>query len=126
MASAGRMDEREYVEQQLTNLWAIVDKTKVEPLRGMTPAIAQKRIAQLMGSPRARSLQTLAEIRMFQAAKLIDEAEVEQAAQWALESLERQDSGGEGPYQVQYDLQDAMQAQVGIVRSENELQAALT
>ena len=34
-------------------------------------------------------------------------------------------SGGEGPYQVQYDLQDMMQDLVGIVRTESEMQRAL-
>ncbi|MES1172455.1 MAG: fumarate reductase/succinate dehydrogenase flavoprotein subunit [Bacteroidota bacterium] len=33
--------------------------------------------------------------------------------------------GAEGPYQVQYDLQDMMQAKVGIVRNEKDMRAAL-
>ena len=33
--------------------------------------------------------------------------------------------GPEGPYKVQYDLQDLMQAKVGIVRNEKDMQAAL-
>jgi succinate dehydrogenase / fumarate reductase flavoprotein subunit len=41
----------------------------------------------------------------------------------ALESFER--PGSEGPYQVQYDLQEMMQGLVGIVRQEEEMQRAL-
>ena len=33
--------------------------------------------------------------------------------------------GAEGPYQVQYDLQDMMQAKAGIVRNEKDMLAAL-
>jgi succinate dehydrogenase / fumarate reductase flavoprotein subunit len=44
-------------------------------------------------------------------------------AREALAPFER--SGGENPYQVQRDLQETMQDQVGIVRSENEMNSAL-
>jgi succinate dehydrogenase / fumarate reductase flavoprotein subunit len=53
----------------------------------------------------------------------IDNNEVEQAARIALEPFER--GGAEGPYQVQYDLQDMMQDLVGIVRREDEIARAL-
>lgn len=55
----------------------------------------------------------------------LEDSQVEAAERWALAPLERQDSGGEGAYQVQYELQDTMQAQVGIVRNETALQSAL-
>jgi succinate dehydrogenase / fumarate reductase flavoprotein subunit len=51
--------------------------------------------------------------------------EVEAAARHALEPFDREGSDAEGPYQVQFDLQDLMQAQVGIVRSEGEIQKAI-
>ncbi|MXZ72434.1 MAG: fumarate reductase/succinate dehydrogenase flavoprotein subunit [Acidobacteria bacterium] len=54
----------------------------------------------------------------------VDDAEADRAAQMALEPLERQGSG-EAPYQLQYELQDLMQSQVGIVRNDAELRAAL-
>ena len=54
----------------------------------------------------------------------VDDAAVERAAKMALEPLERQGSG-EAPYQLQYELQDLMQSQVGIVRNDRELRAAL-
>jgi succinate dehydrogenase / fumarate reductase flavoprotein subunit len=49
---------------------------------------------------------------------------VDAAAKWALEPFDRQ-GGTEGPYQIQYDLQDMMQDLVGIVRKEDEMQKAL-
>jgi succinate dehydrogenase / fumarate reductase, flavoprotein subunit len=52
----------------------------------------------------------------------IDMAQVEQVAKESLEPFGRT---GEGPYQVQYDLQDMMQANVGIVRREGEMEHAL-
>ena len=54
----------------------------------------------------------------------VDDAAADRAAQMALEPLERQGSG-EAPYQLQYELQDLMQSQVGIVRNDAELRAAL-
>jgi len=55
----------------------------------------------------------------------IDAAQVETVSRHALEPLERQGQGGEGPYTIQYDLQDTMQDLVGIVRREDEMQKAL-
>jgi succinate dehydrogenase / fumarate reductase flavoprotein subunit len=53
----------------------------------------------------------------------IDAGQVEEAARWALAPFDRQ--GAEGPFQVQQDLQELMQDQVGIVRQEEEMQRAL-
>jgi succinate dehydrogenase / fumarate reductase flavoprotein subunit len=53
----------------------------------------------------------------------IDSAEVEQAMKAALEPFER--AGGEGPYQVQHELQAMMQDLVGIVRTGPEMERAL-
>jgi succinate dehydrogenase / fumarate reductase, flavoprotein subunit len=53
----------------------------------------------------------------------IDETSVDAAAKEALASFER--AGGEGPYQVQYDLQHMMQDLVGIVRNETDMRRAL-
>jgi succinate dehydrogenase / fumarate reductase flavoprotein subunit len=54
----------------------------------------------------------------------IDEIELQAAATAALAPFDRgRDS--ENPYQIQYDLQDAMQDLVGIVRAESEMQQAL-
>ena len=60
------------------------------------------------------------------AAAAIDQAEADDAVRCALEPFERQaGSGGEGPYQVQQDLQVMMQDLVGIVRTEPEMERAL-
>ena len=53
----------------------------------------------------------------------IDEAEVKAVAKEALAPFER--SPDEGPYKVQYELQDMMQDLVGIVRVEDEMVRAL-
>jgi succinate dehydrogenase / fumarate reductase flavoprotein subunit len=57
----------------------------------------------------------------------INLAEVEAAERSALEPFERGAASGnaEGPYQIQYDLQDMMQNLVGIVRCEEEMTRAL-
>ena len=57
----------------------------------------------------------------------INMAEVEAAEKVALEPFDRgtSSSNAEGPYQVQYDLQDMMQSLVGIVRREDEMARAL-
>jgi succinate dehydrogenase / fumarate reductase flavoprotein subunit len=57
----------------------------------------------------------------------INMAEVEKAERAALEPFDRGTTSGnaEGPYQVQYDLQDMMQSLVGIVRREDEMKRAL-
>jgi succinate dehydrogenase / fumarate reductase flavoprotein subunit len=54
----------------------------------------------------------------------IDDGAVERAMKAALEPFER-GSGGENPYKVQADLQETMQALVGIVRLEDEMKEAL-
>jgi len=54
----------------------------------------------------------------------VDDGAVDRAMRTSLEPFERGDSG-ENPYKVQADLQETMQALVGIVRLENEMQEAL-
>ncbi|THU34747.1 fumarate reductase/succinate dehydrogenase flavoprotein subunit [Niastella caeni] len=54
---------------------------------------------------------------------VIDDRKVEAFVQQALEPFER--TAGDNPFQVQYDLQDAMQDLVGIVRKEDELVKAM-
>src|SRR5690242_20025180 len=55
----------------------------------------------------------------------VDEAVVQKGIADSLAPFERGDSG-ENPYKVQSDLQDTMQALVGIVRLEGEMKDALT
>ena len=54
----------------------------------------------------------------------IDEDQLQTTAAAALAPFER-GSSGENPYQIQYDLQEAMQDLVGIVRTEKEMRQAL-
>jgi succinate dehydrogenase / fumarate reductase flavoprotein subunit len=55
----------------------------------------------------------------------VDDGAVSQAIQDSLAPFER-GTGGENPYKVQADLQESMQALVGIVRLEHEMKEALT
>jgi succinate dehydrogenase / fumarate reductase, flavoprotein subunit len=57
-------------------------------------------------------------------ATVIDEEQLQATAKEALKPFDR-GAAGENPYQIQYDLQDAMQDLVGIVRTEDEMQQAL-
>jgi hypothetical protein len=80
LASVGRMDEREYVTEQLSNLFAIIDRdVKVIDLPRLSPDVARNRIASLLSSPASRTLRTLAEVRLYQVQGLIDQSEVETA-----------------------------------------------
>ena len=54
----------------------------------------------------------------------IDEMDLQNAAAVALAPFDR-GTGGESPYRIQYDLQEAMQDLVGIVRTESEMQRAV-
>ena len=54
-----------------------------------------------------------------------DEKQIADATAWALELFDR-GSTGENPYQIQYKLQESMQALVGIVRTKGEMQEALS
>ncbi len=75
-----RQGERAYVEEQLGNLFAILDReVKVIDLPKLSPEVARIQVARLISGPRARTLRTLAEIRLYQAQGLITESEVEAA-----------------------------------------------
>jgi len=79
-AAAGRMNEREYVEEQFSNFWGIVDReVTVQPMPPLKAAAAQSRIASLLSSADSNSLRTLAEVRLFQSAGLITDEEAELA-----------------------------------------------
>ena len=58
------------------------------------------------------------------AANPIDEDELQATAKASLAAFDR-GASGENPYKIQYDLQEAMQDLVGIVRTEHEMQQAL-
>jgi len=72
-----------------------------------------------------RAGQYAASFAKEQGAASINQGRVEEVARQALEPFERGEGNVEGPYQVQFDLQDMMQAQVGIVRTEGDIQKAI-
>ncbi|MBL8994293.1 MAG: fumarate reductase/succinate dehydrogenase flavoprotein subunit [Spirochaetia bacterium] len=53
----------------------------------------------------------------------LNEAEIEDAARWALQFFDK-GAAGENPYKIQADLQEMMQDLVGIVRKQDELEKA--
>ncbi|HET6218660.1 MAG TPA: fumarate reductase/succinate dehydrogenase flavoprotein subunit [Acidobacteriaceae bacterium] len=57
-------------------------------------------------------------------AATIDEGELQATAKASLAAFDH-GASGENPYRIQYDLQEAMQDLVGIVRTEHEMQQAL-
>ena len=59
-----------------------------------------------------------------QATPRVDAQQADDVVRGALEPFNRQ-GGEEGPYQVEHDLQEMMQEQVGIVRREEESRRAL-
>jgi succinate dehydrogenase flavoprotein subunit len=65
-----------------------------------------------------------AKFAKWQSPGKIDEGDIDAAVEAALAPFER-GAGGEGPYKVQYDLQDMMQDLVGIVRNEADMRRAL-
>jgi succinate dehydrogenase / fumarate reductase flavoprotein subunit len=65
-----------------------------------------------------------AEFAKSNGAPKIDEEQLQVTASAALAPFDR-GASGENPYQIQYDLQEAMQDLVGIVRTENEMEQAV-
>jgi succinate dehydrogenase / fumarate reductase flavoprotein subunit len=54
----------------------------------------------------------------------ISESQIDEIAAWALAPFERDATGGQNPFELQHQLQDFMQALVGIVRNGKELEEA--
>ncbi|MBL8295940.1 MAG: FAD-binding protein, partial [Bryobacterales bacterium] len=71
-----------------------------------------------------RAGQYAAEFAKNYGSPTVDQAQVDAAAKAALAPFDR-DAAGENPYQLQHELQDKMQALVGIVRTESEMKEAL-
>jgi succinate dehydrogenase / fumarate reductase flavoprotein subunit len=65
-----------------------------------------------------------AEFAKSNGAAMVNEEQLQATASAALAPFDR-GASGENPYQIQYDLQEAMQNLVGIVRTENEMQQAV-
>jgi succinate dehydrogenase / fumarate reductase flavoprotein subunit len=71
-----------------------------------------------------RAGQYAAEFAKNYGSPTVDQAQVDAVAKAALAPFDRE-AAGENPYQLQHELQDKMQALVGIVRTESEMQQAL-
>jgi succinate dehydrogenase / fumarate reductase flavoprotein subunit len=71
-----------------------------------------------------RAGQYAAEFAARQSSPKVDQEQADAITRAALEPFNRA-AGGEGPYQVQHDLQTMMQELVGIVRREGEMRQAL-
>ena len=79
LAATSRQTEREYVDEQLSSLWAFVDReVAVIELPSISSEVAKRRIANLLSGPSSQSLRTLAEARYYQSVNLINESEIEQ------------------------------------------------
>ncbi len=71
-----------------------------------------------------RAGQFAADFARAHSAPAVDRAQAGAAAQAALEPFDR-GAAGENPFQIQHELQERMQALVGIVRTESEMHQAL-
>ncbi len=73
----GRTTNADYVNKQMTSVWSYIDRAAtVVPLPAITADIAKRRVGMIVTSPPAERLQTLAEIRMYEAAGLLQPADV--------------------------------------------------
>ncbi|TWU60796.1 hypothetical protein Poly51_10770 [Rubripirellula tenax] len=82
MVGTGRSaDERAYINDQIAALLGIMDRdTKAVSMpQNLSAEAAKGRVAMLLGSPKAKSLHTLAEIRLYQTMGLLTAEEVEMA-----------------------------------------------
>ena len=80
LASSGRSDERDYVEEQLATFLLIMDRDVVlKDMPAISKAAAHRRISSLIAANSIRKLRSLAEIRYYQIQKLITEEDVEAA-----------------------------------------------
>ncbi|MEM6473945.1 MAG: hypothetical protein AAF802_30620 [Planctomycetota bacterium] len=91
-------EARDFVSEQLTNLWGIVDRDALTmTMPQLTPEVAVRRIGSLLSTGGGKNLQTLAEVRLFQSQGLLSEDQVLQAFDIV---------GGEEAIQLLYSSQD--------------------
>ncbi|MDB4679289.1 hypothetical protein OAE79_03010, partial [Rhodopirellula sp.] len=84
LAASERMTEREYVNEQLSAVWLLIDRDiKVIDLPELTADVAKRRLATLLAGTNSKSLQTLAEARYYQSMNLINQADAETVFQIA-------------------------------------------
>ncbi|MEP5991655.1 hypothetical protein [Rhodopirellula bahusiensis] len=80
MNRVGRGSASSYVDEQLKSLWAVVDeRLTLSDLPTLSPEVARKRVAQVLGDSSMTPLRKLAEIRYYGYRGWLTEEEVEQA-----------------------------------------------
>ncbi|WP_442506507.1 hypothetical protein SH528x_005355 [Novipirellula sp. SH528] len=71
---------RDYVTEQISNLFAIIDRQMVlSAMPKLSPEIAKRRVASLFSGTKADRIKALAEIRLYQSQQLISDEDVEKA-----------------------------------------------
>ncbi|EMI23011.1 signal peptide protein [Rhodopirellula maiorica SM1] len=71
---------RDYVNEQVANLFAIIDRQMVlADMPKLSPEIAKRRIASLFSGSKADRIKALAEIRLYQSQQLISDEDAEKA-----------------------------------------------
>ncbi|TWU21647.1 hypothetical protein Pla52o_38340 [Novipirellula galeiformis] len=71
---------RDYVSEQISNLFAIIDRQlALTDMPKLSPEIAKRRVASMFSGSRADRMKALAEIRLYQAQQLISDEEAEKA-----------------------------------------------
>ena len=80
MTRVGRGSPSAYVDEQLKSLWAVVDeRLTLSDLPTLSPEVARKRVAQVLGDRSMTPLRKLAEIRYYGYRGWLTPDEVEQA-----------------------------------------------
>ncbi len=80
LARAGRTGERAYVEEQVANLFTVIDNhVKAADMPKLTAEIAKRRVGTLLSASPSDRLRALAEVRLYQAQGLLNAADVETA-----------------------------------------------
>ncbi|WP_443217445.1 hypothetical protein [Rhodopirellula sp. P2] len=80
MTRVGRGSPSAYVDEQLKSLWAVVDeRLTLSDLPTLSPEVARKRVAQVLGDSSMTPLRKLAEIRYYGYRGWLTPEEVEQA-----------------------------------------------
>nr|WP_236696534.1 hypothetical protein [Rhodopirellula islandica] len=80
MTRVGRGSPSAYVDEQLKSLWAVVDeRLTLSDLPTLSPEVARKRVAQVLGDSSMTPLRKLAEIRYYGYRGWLTTEEVEQA-----------------------------------------------
>ena len=74
---SGRSTNTDYATEQMLTVWTIIDRDATAiAMPQLSPEVAKKRVGSIVTAPPKERLQTLAEIRMYEAAGLLQPADV--------------------------------------------------